>query len=1058
MIRTAAVAVWAWTCVGAWALAQTNVAGTEPQFRPVLEKASVAPARVRPGETLGFTLTFRNAGTQPSQREHKIFVHFEDKQDCKCIRFQLDHAPTVPTTDWTPGKAIQDGPHGVQVPAGVADGEYWVHVGVCRTDPPLDRLYETYWRGKVVVDSAAPVGRAALEPLGKDELARRRGAAAKPLDGALTLGSQHIELRVSRATGAFQVLDKATGVVWGANPWRKALCELSVHGPEQSYRSVAGQFERVERRGDSIRLTHVPQVRGERLPISVEFTIRLLKGGRALELSYDARGDAGWAVAWARLLDEALWTTNEDGGYVVTPTLIGTQWPADSGRMFSRRMRTFAWGQLHMKMAGVVRQGSAALVSWDDPYVDLELKSHLGDWPAIPGRQIMTLSLIAQRTARRCRIEFLGRGGYVEIAKAYRRIAEKEGLLATWRTKLRANPDAAKVFGAPIIKPFVKSGVPPKSDRKPHVAFTFDETAQIAEHLKRDVGIDKCLFVLAGWLHKGYDSQHPDILPAAPECGGNRALADCARRVKALGYLFGMHDNYQDLYPDAPSWDERYLMRNRDGTIRRGGTWAGGPCWLINSKMGLQLAQRPQNLPAVKRLIAPTAYFTDTTFAAPLFEDFSAEHPLTRADDMHWKQALADYCIDLFGFHGSEMGYEWAVPHSHYFEGLLSRSPFLNEPGLGSRLIPLFELVYRDCIALYTHQGDRAGTGSAPFILYHLGLGRMPLYRFGTHLYWERDVPAGKQAAVASVRVRSMKLVAPRAVEATYEWKVVAGTSERAKAFVHFHKGTRQILFQNDHELAPPASSWQKGQTVVDGPHRFELPEGVRGTYDIWLGLFVPGAQRLAMAGQAGDSRVFGGRLHVGRDSIRLLLPTELEKRPVDCFARVDGGFAGKMKATDAFIRNTYEFMSPLNELTAQLPMTDHRFLTPDGLVEMTRFGADVSVVINASPKNATVQFVDGTAEKVADKLKSITLPPFGFVVHSPTFQAFHAMDWEGVRYDKPTLFTIRSLDGRPLHRSKRIRVYHAFGSPKLAIATRRAEAKGRVVVEVPGLEIITLP
>ena len=176
---------------------------------------------------------------------------------------------------------------------------------------------------------------------------------------------------------------------------------------------------------------------------------------------------------------------------------------------------------------------------------------------------------------------------------------------------------------------------------------------------------------------------------------------------------------------------------------------------------------------------------------------------------MAWKIRLAQYCVELFGFHGSEMGYEYAVPHTNYFEGLLSRSPFLRAPAPGARLIPLFELVYRDCIALYTHQGDRAGPSSAAYVLYHLGLGRMPLYRFGNHLYWKTDVPAGTRATVASVRVKSMRLVAPRTVEAVYEWKVMNGTRQDARAFVHFGSGRSNFPFQNDHDLARPTSSWK---------------------------------------------------------------------------------------------------------------------------------------------------------------------------------------------------------------------------------------------------------
>jgi hypothetical protein len=58
------------------------------------------------------------------------------------------------------------------------------------------------------------------------------------------------------------------------------------------------------------------------------------------------------------------------------------------------------------------------------------------------------------------------------------------------------------------------------------VQWTFREAAQVAEHLKRDLEIDRCLFTLGSWIHRGYDCQHPDVLPAAPKCGGNEARAE----------------------------------------------------------------------------------------------------------------------------------------------------------------------------------------------------------------------------------------------------------------------------------------------------------------------------------------------------------------------------------------------------------------------------------------------------------------------------------------------------------------------------------------------------
>lgn len=74
-----------------------------------------------------------------------------------------------------------------------------------------------------------------------------------------------------------------------------------------------------------------------------------------------------------------------------------------------------------------------------------------------------------------------------------------------------------------------------------------------------------------------------------------------------------------------------------------------------------------------------------------------------------------------------------------------------------------------------------------------------------------------------------------------------------------------------------------------------------------------------------------------------------------------------------------------------------------------------------------------------------LVLPPYGFVVESPTFVAFHSLSWNGVEYKEPVLFTIRSLDGKPLNESRKVRVFHGFGDRTLKLraeiwAVRREE------------------
>jgi len=145
-------------------------------------------------------------------------------------------------------------------------------------------------------------------------------------------------------------------------------------------------------------------------------------------------------------------------------------------------------------------------------------------------------------------------------------------------------------------------------------------------------------------------------------------------------------------------------------------------------------------------------------------------------------------------------------------------------------------------------------------------------------------------------------------------------------------------------------------------------------------------------------------------------------------FTRADNGWAAGLHPMDRFIKNTCEVLSPLNELTAQTPMTQHQFLTPDRKVERTVFGESgnaVQVLVNASKTNYVC------SSKLGGRL---LLPPFGFLVESPTFIAFHALNWNGLRYDSPVMFTLRSIDNQPLSRSHQVRAFHAFGDAHIRL------------------------
>ena len=138
----------------------------------------------------------------------------------------------------------------------------------------------------------------------------------------------------------------------------------------------------------------------------------------------------------------------------------------------------------------------------------------------------------------------------------------------------------------------------------------------------------------------------------------------------------------------------------------------------------------------------------------------------------------------------------------------------------------------------------------------------------------------------------------------------------------------------------------------------------------------------------------------------------------------------------DRFIKNTCEVLCPLNEMTARLRMTRHEFLTPDRKVQRTVFGDGVKaveVVINEGNAPYTCN------SKLGGR---VDLPPYGLLVDSASFVAFHASNWNGIAYASPPLFTLRSLDGHPLAKSHKTRVFHGFGSDQIRV--------GQVIRTVP--------
>ncbi|MGQ9575437.1 MAG: DUF5696 domain-containing protein [Thermoguttaceae bacterium] len=568
--------------------------------------------------------------------------------------------------------------------------------------------------------------------------------AASPRAEMLRLESPALVVEIDSKTGGWSLLDKASGVRWpsegAASPGLAKGLEGEVRKATKSASAV-----RLEKPGGAV----VFELAGE---------------GRSLVIRYQ-----GEDLGELRVLEDALAVTDRESGQVIVPCRQGLLIPASSGVAFQQTFGTSDYEGCHMNMLGLLKSGSALLVTWDDAYVWAELQSAVSPTP--PRTQRIRTALLLRRGVRGVspgqrettgkmpvppvRLTPLGKGDWNTIAAGYRRIAEEKDLAVTLRQKIQREPHAQLLVGASNAKLWTclarRMNEQSTKEESVHVHWTFDEAAAVAEHLKKDLGIDRALFMLGGWTEGGYDCRHPDNLPANPECGGNEALAEAIRRIQALGYVGCLHDNYQDMYRDAKSWNPAMIEKRPDGSLVQGGRWLGGRAFMVCAPKQVELAMRPQNLPGIQKLFGPWSYFIDTTYAVGPRECFDPDHPIGRNEDIAWKIKLSDEARRLFGLFGSECGREWALPHSDFFEGLVGVSGRsfhnLKPESLGATVIPFWEMVYHDCQICFGKYGYRADQAAA-YVAHHVLCARpLHYHSFPDHRYWLEKPEAGKGAA-----------------------------------------------------------------------------------------------------------------------------------------------------------------------------------------------------------------------------------------------------------------------------------------------------------------------
>jgi hypothetical protein len=356
------------------------------------------------------------------------------------------------------------------------------------------------------------------------------------------------------------------------------------------------------------------------------------------------------------------------------------------------QMREFLpfFSRLNMRWFGGLRGDDCWLALFpDDNFVDGgAMLTEMSISPA-------WLTSLGWWTPRTVRYRF-SKGGYVELARIYRKWAIENKLHRSLSEKIADTPALANLAGGRMIslvaaqpkhaasymEDLLQAGQDdPLQGSGVHVNFTHAQTRQVIADLA-STGIQHALVNVRGWINGGYDDSHPDPFPSEPALGSPSELESICKTPDPI--TVALHDNYQDMYDHVRSWPEG-VIRREDGSLMRGGYWAGGQAYIINARNGLQYARRNWN--ELSKL-GSRAMFIDTTSAVQMYQSNKSGNGLTRSQDLQFKQQLMQFFKSKSVALGSEEGADFAVPFADWFENRHTRK--------AGETIPLWPLVFHD--------------------------------------------------------------------------------------------------------------------------------------------------------------------------------------------------------------------------------------------------------------------------------------------------------------------------------------------------------------------------
>ncbi len=168
----------------------------------------------------------------------------------------------------------------------------------------------------------------------------------------------------------------------------------------------------------------------------------------------------------------------------------------------------------------------------------------------------------------------------------------------------------------------------------------FAESAALIQTLQ-ERGVKDLIVIRHAWQRCGYDDCYPSVLPARSEWGGDAAMQTLSQVTRQAGYLFALHENYADLYPNSDFWSDQYLALDSEGNYVK--AWfnetSGIQSYLLSPFRSTEVAQ--QFAPEIHHRYSTNAAFLDVHTAIPPWEKIDYNHRF--AGNSHFNAVFQAY-------------------------------------------------------------------------------------------------------------------------------------------------------------------------------------------------------------------------------------------------------------------------------------------------------------------------------------------------------------------------------------------------------------------------------